>query len=198
MRADRRREGAPSTREVVIARARRRRSSRRMGETLKVARLADIPEGDDDHALPPGRVRRPVPRPARAAHRPDRRLQADRASRAPTGAATSATRCSSASTAPPSRRRRSSTRTSTRLEEAQAPRPPPARRGARPLPPRPDRARLAVLPPEGRGRSTTPSSTTCAPLPTLRLPRGDHAAALPRRSSSRPRATTTPSTTTCS
>ena len=53
-------------------------------------------------------------------HGPDRRGQAAVASPAPTGAATSRTRSSRASTPPPSPPRRSWTRTSTALEEARA------------------------------------------------------------------------------
>ena len=55
------------------------------------------PDGD--------RVRRPVPRPARAVHQAARRVQAHARSPARTGAATRTARCSSASTAPRGSRR---------------------------------------------------------------------------------------------
>ena len=64
-----------------------------------------------DDLLPAGPVHRPVPGPARRAHRQDRRRSSCSARPAPTGAATRSGRCSSASTAPPGRPRRSSTST---------------------------------------------------------------------------------------
>ncbi len=81
------------------------------GETYKVEIIQSIPEGDEVSLLPARRLHRPLPR-ARtssgpATSRPSRCCR----SRAPTGAATSATPSSSASTAPPCRRRRSWTST---------------------------------------------------------------------------------------
>ena len=54
------------TREVV-SRDEAKRLFASLGETLKLSRLDDIPEGEDDHAVPPRRLRGPLPRPARAA-----------------------------------------------------------------------------------------------------------------------------------
>ena len=50
-----------------------------LGETFKVSRLDDIPEGEDITLYRHGALRRPLPRAARAAHGADRRGEADRA-----------------------------------------------------------------------------------------------------------------------
>ena len=64
------------------------------------------------HLVPPRGVRRPLPRTARATHRPDRGVHACSKSPAPIGGATSATQCSSGSTGQRSGRKKSSPRTS--------------------------------------------------------------------------------------
>ena len=66
----------PFVREEVSRDAARARFDA-MGERFKLELLDAIPGGRAGHALSPGRVVRPVPRPARAVDRPDRRLQAD-------------------------------------------------------------------------------------------------------------------------
>ena len=154
-------EKAVFTREVM-SRSAAQALFEAQGEALKVSRLADIPEGRGDHRLPARRLRRSVPRAARAAHGPDRRLRADRERglvlarrRAQSDAAThlwDGLRDAQGARRAPRAARRSA-----------PPRPPARRRRARALPPRRDGARLAVLPAQGRGCSTTASSTTCAP-----------------------------------
>ena len=84
-----------------------------MGERFKLELLDAIPAGRAGHALPPGRLVRPLPRPARAVDGPDRRLQADQGRRRLLARRRAATRSCSASTAPRSRPRRSSTPTCT-------------------------------------------------------------------------------------
>ena len=64
-----------------------------------------------DHVLPAGPVHRPLPRPARRVAPARSARSSCWPSPAPTGAATRSARCSSASTAPPGRPRRSSTST---------------------------------------------------------------------------------------
>jgi len=93
---------------------------------------------------------------------------------APTGAVTRATSSSSASTARRGRARRTSRPIPAR-RGGQAARPPPARPGARPLLAPPDRARVAVLPPEGRRRLQPAGRVHPQPLRALRLHRGHHA-----------------------
>ena len=118
-------------REIVAAKQPFKREELSRDEALK--RFEDQPfkkeiiEGVDEAEGASGQVisvyaqRRlggPVPRAARRDHRLRSRRSSCSASPAPTGAATSATRCSSGSTAPPGSRRRRSTTTSQRLEEA--------------------------------------------------------------------------------
>ena len=86
---------------------------RDMGEHYKAEIIAVDPDGEDDLALPPGRLHRPLPRPARALDRQAQGVQADEGRRARTGAATRRTRCCSASTARRGRRRRTRTPTCT-------------------------------------------------------------------------------------
>ena len=149
-------------------------------------------------ALPPGRLRRSLPRPARARHRPHRRLQADQRRRRVL-ARRRAQRDAPAHLRHRLRRRQKDLDAHlTRIEEAKQRDHRRLGAGARSLPLPPDRARLAVLPPEGRGRLQ----------PLVDYIRGAlrDATATPRssrRSSSgpscaRPRATTRTSTTTCS
>ena len=70
------------------AATRRARCFDGMGERFKLGAARRHPGGRAGHPLPPGRLDRPLPRPARPVDRPDRRLQADQGGRAPTGAAT--------------------------------------------------------------------------------------------------------------
>ena len=84
-----------------------------MGEHYKAEIIASIPSERADLALPRGRLHRPLPRPARAVDRQAQGLQADQARRRVLARRLEATRCSSASTAPRGRRRRTSTPTCT-------------------------------------------------------------------------------------
>ena len=65
----------PFRREVVSRDEARRRFEAR-ASTTRSSCSSDIPDGRADHALPPGRVVRSVPRAARAVDRADRRVQA--------------------------------------------------------------------------------------------------------------------------
>ena len=76
------------------------------------------------------------------------------------------------------------------LEEAQPPRPPPARAAARPLPPLRPLAGLAVLAPEGDGDLERARGPAPPREPEARLRRGEDAAALRHRARTSPRATT--------
>ena len=136
---------------------------RDMGEHYKVEIIEGIPE-DDRVALPPGRVRRPLPRPARARRPAGSTPSSSPASPARTGAATSATRCCSASTAPPWRRQKDLDAHLAAHRGGEAARPPPARRRARPLLAPPDGARRRRSSTRRARSSTTRSSTTSASL----------------------------------
>ena len=96
-----------------------RRSTMFEQQKLKSRAHRRASRGRNHLDLPPGRLHRPVPRPARAAHRAHRGLQAPERSPAPTGAATRRARCCSASTAPRGSAPRSWTTYLNRLEEAE-------------------------------------------------------------------------------
>ena len=70
----------PFVREEVEPR-RGARALRAHGRALQARAARRHPRGRAGHALPPGRLVRPVPRPARPVDRPDRRLQADQGGR---------------------------------------------------------------------------------------------------------------------
>ena len=96
-------------------RARRSSASAAEGQDYKVELIEDLvarPGRRDRQPLHERPVHRPLPRPARAEHRSASARSSCSRSPAPTGAATRAARCSRASTAPRSSRRRSSTSTS--------------------------------------------------------------------------------------
>ena len=126
------------------------------GETYKVEIIRSIPAGEEISLFQHGDFIDLCRGPARRAHRARSRPSRCSRSPAPTGAATSATRCSSGSTAPPSPRRRSWTSTWPRLEEAKQPRPPHAGQAARSVfVRRPGRARASCS-----GTPRAPSSAT--------------------------------------
>ena len=130
-----------------------------------------------DLAFPARRLHRSLPRPARGADRRDQGLQGALVRRRLLARATSATRCSSGSTAPPSRRRRSWTSTSTRLEEAKARDHRVARQATRPLlVRRPGGPRLRALAPQGRVRPLPDRGSGAAGERAPRVPAGLHAA----------------------
>ena len=71
------REGRPAVRARGGVATRRATALRRHGRALQARAARRHPGGRAGHALPPGRLVRSVPRPARPVDRPDRRLQAD-------------------------------------------------------------------------------------------------------------------------
>ena len=151
-----------------------------MGEHYKVEIIEGIPEATRV-ALPAGRVRRPVPRPARAVARDRSPPSSSPASPAPTGGATPATRCSSASTARPGPARRTSTRYLKRIEEAK-------QRDHRRLGQQLDLFSLHPIAPgspffhpKGAVVYNTLVAVHAQPLRALRLQRGHHAAHLQDR-----------------
>ena len=126
MRADREAEPAVRPRGGLARRGARApratsRSSVEIIEGLEAEEAAagEATVGRHGQPVPQRRVGGPVPGPARAVDRAARRVQADEASRAPTGAATRRARCSRGSTAPRGRPRTTSTPTCSALEEAE-------------------------------------------------------------------------------
>ncbi len=152
-RADRRRgprlrahRGRPRVGREVLMRER--------GEELKLLRLADIPEGEAITLFRSGELRRPVPRPARAAHDADRGVQAARDLRRLLQGRR-AQRDAAAHLRDGLRDPGGARRLLRAHRGGAAPRPPPARHGARPV--------LVLAAGAGDRRSSTraaPSSTT--------------------------------------
>ena len=134
MAEDRRREGRSSRARWSIASQAQGRFFEAQGEQLKLSRLADIPEGEPI-TLCSAMAASSISAAVRTCSARDQigAFRADRASPARTGAATSGTRCSSASTERRSRRKRSSPRTFKMLEEARARDHRKLRQGTRPL-----------------------------------------------------------------
>ncbi len=199
-RGDRGSHGADHRRGAALQ-AHRDRQARGVGRVRAAGPQAGAhrraPRVRDDLDLPPGRVHRPLPWPARARHRPYRRLQAhqDRrrvlARRQRTPHAPAHLRHRLVHAEGPRR----VSRPSRRGREA---RPPQARQGARPLQlPRGGRRRSAALPPQGRARAAPPAGVAARRALRARLRRGHHARTSTRPTSGRSPATTRTTARTC-
>ena len=163
----------------VVSRAEAKALFESMGETLKVARLADIPEGDDITLFAHGGFvdlcRGPHVQ------------RADQIGAVKLLDAAGAYWKGDESNPMLQRIYGTAFASKKELDEhlarhrrGEAPRPSPPRRRTRSLPHRTARAGLAVLPPEGDGALQRPRRLHAQPVSQVRLPGGDDAAALPR------------------
>ena len=166
-----REEGRAGRRAACCRATRRSRTSRRIGEHYKAEIIASIPaERGRSRSTREGGFTDLCRGPHVPSHRQAQGLQADEGRRRVLARRLEATRCCSASTAPPGRTKEDLRRVPAHARGGREARPPQARRAARPLPPAGRGAGHGVLASEGLGALAAGRAVHAPRLPRQRLP----------------------------